>query len=98
MTMRSPFVFATVCLLLFMILPGAPAAAQRPQVELRINLPELELVVYRDDLPIARYPIAVGRLAHPTPRGSFRIVSRARNPWWFPPDGRPPYGRDLPTR
>ncbi|HCC32580.1 MAG TPA: hypothetical protein DEQ28_01565 [Clostridiales bacterium] len=88
--MRSPFVFATVCLLLFMILPGAPAAAQRPQVELRINLPELELVVYRDDLPIARYPIAVGRLAHPTPRGSFRIVSRARNPWWFPPDGRPP--------
>jgi len=87
---RSPFIFAMVCLLLFMTLPVAAVAAQRPQVELRINLPELELVVYRDDLLVSRYPIAAGRPAHPTPRGSFRIVTRARNPWWFPPDGRRP--------
>jgi hypothetical protein len=70
--------------------PLPAVAAPRSSVELRINLPALELVVYRDDLPVSRYPIAAGRPAHPTPRGSFRIVSRARNPWWFPPDGRRP--------
>ncbi len=32
------------------------------------------------------FPIAVGTSAHPTPTGNFRIVSKQRNPTWFPPD------------
>jgi lipoprotein-anchoring transpeptidase ErfK/SrfK len=32
------------------------------------------------------FPVAVGMPAYPTPLGSFRIVSKQRNPWWYPPD------------
>lgn len=34
----------------------------------------------------ATFPIAVGTAAHPTPSGNFRIVSKQRNPTWFPPN------------
>jgi lipoprotein-anchoring transpeptidase ErfK/SrfK len=32
------------------------------------------------------FPIAVGTPSNPTPAGNFRIVSKQRNPTWFPPD------------
>ncbi len=32
------------------------------------------------------FPIAVGTPSHPTPAGNFRIVSKQRNPTWFPPN------------
>jgi lipoprotein-anchoring transpeptidase ErfK/SrfK len=32
------------------------------------------------------FPVAVGMPAYPTPLGSFTIVSKQRNPWWYPPD------------
>jgi lipoprotein-anchoring transpeptidase ErfK/SrfK len=32
------------------------------------------------------FPIAVGTSAHPTPTGNFRIVSKQKNPTWFPPN------------
>lgn len=34
----------------------------------------------------ATFPIAVGTTAHPTPSGNFHIVSKQRNPTWFPPN------------
>jgi lipoprotein-anchoring transpeptidase ErfK/SrfK len=33
----------------------------------------------------ARFPVAVGLPAYPTPIGDFRIATKQRNPWWFPP-------------
>lgn len=33
----------------------------------------------------ASFPVATGMAAYPTPTGSFRIVTRQRNPWWYPP-------------
>jgi hypothetical protein len=33
-----------------------------------------------------RFVVAVGMPAYPTPLGSFRIVTKQRNPWWYPPD------------
>jgi L,D-transpeptidase catalytic domain len=33
----------------------------------------------------AVFPVAVGQPAYPTPLGRFRIVSKQRNPWWYPP-------------
>lgn len=32
------------------------------------------------------FPIAVGTSSYPTPTGNFEIVSKQRNPTWFPPD------------
>ena len=32
------------------------------------------------------FGVAVGRPEFPTPIGKFRIVTKQRNPWWYPPD------------
>ena len=38
-------------------------------------------------MPLARvFRVAVGQPSYPTPLGRFRIVSKQRNPWWYPPD------------
>lgn len=31
------------------------------------------------------FRVAVGQPSYPTPLGRFRIVSKQRNPWWYPP-------------
>jgi hypothetical protein len=32
------------------------------------------------------FRVAVGQPSYPTPIGRFRIVSKQRNPWWYPPN------------
>jgi lipoprotein-anchoring transpeptidase ErfK/SrfK len=32
------------------------------------------------------FGVATGQSVYPTPIGRFTIVTKARNPWWFPPD------------
>jgi lipoprotein-anchoring transpeptidase ErfK/SrfK len=32
------------------------------------------------------FGVAVGMAAYPTPLGRFRIATKQRNPWWYPPD------------
>ncbi len=39
-----------------------------------------------DDQLITSYRVAVGMQAHPTPIGKFRIITKAKNPTWNPPD------------
>lgn len=34
----------------------------------------------------ATFGVATGMSAYPTPLGRFSILTKARNPWWFPPD------------
>jgi lipoprotein-anchoring transpeptidase ErfK/SrfK len=34
----------------------------------------------------ASFGVAVGQPIYPTPIGKFRIVTKQRNPWWYPPD------------
>jgi lipoprotein-anchoring transpeptidase ErfK/SrfK len=34
----------------------------------------------------AHFGIAVGQPIYPTPTGTFTIVTKQRNPWWYPPD------------
>jgi len=33
-----------------------------------------------------QFGVATGQAAYPTPLGSFRIVDKQENPWWYPPD------------
>jgi len=49
------------------------------------------LILYRPGGPKGmrvhrRFGVATGQAAYPTPVGSFEIVSKQRNPWWYPPD------------
>jgi len=34
----------------------------------------------------ASFGVAVGQPIYPTPTGKFTIVTKQRNPWWYPPD------------
>ena len=48
------------------------------------------LVLYRGSragamTAAASFGIATGMAAYPTPTGNFRIVTKQRNPWWYPP-------------
>lgn len=44
------------------------------------------LRVFRRGQRVASYHVAVGMPGHPTPRGRFRITSKAKNPAWSAPD------------
>ncbi len=44
------------------------------------------VTLWLDGKAVARYPIAIGQPAFPTPEGSFEITNMQMNPTWFPPD------------
>jgi len=44
------------------------------------------LHLYNGATFVKRFRIATGMSQYPTPLGRFTIVSKWRNPWWYPPD------------
>ncbi len=54
---------------------------------IRIDVSERKLYLYDgDDRLLKTYGVAVGMPAYPTPIGKFRIITKAKNPTWNPPD------------
>lgn len=60
-----------------------------PNWRIEINIPALTMMVYSNDMEWGRFPVAVGKMATPTPEGNFTIISKVMNPTWFPPK-KPP--------
>jgi lipoprotein-anchoring transpeptidase ErfK/SrfK len=54
-----------------------------------INVPARRLALVQGATLVRAYPIAVGRPWTQTPRGSFHILQKAKDPTWAP-KGRPP--------
>ena len=52
---------------------------------IRIDLSERKLYLYSDGELVKTYSVAVGQPAYPTPVGSWKIISKVRNPIWTPP-------------
>jgi lipoprotein-anchoring transpeptidase ErfK/SrfK len=53
----------------------------------RNDLSERKLYLYGgDDRLVKTYGVAVGMSGHPTPTGTFRIITKLKNPTWNPPD------------
>jgi hypothetical protein len=78
----------TVLLPVNTIRPAVTAGRFGPAVVIRRGSKRLTL--FRGSGPgpmraVASFPIATGMAAYPTPLGSFRIVTKQRNPWWYPP-------------
>ncbi len=43
-------------------------------------------LLYFDDLKLVRwFGVATGQAAFPTPLGDYEVVTKQRNPWWYPP-------------
>ncbi|KIL51016.1 L,D-transpeptidase [Jeotgalibacillus campisalis] len=45
-----------------------------------VSVPKRELTLYDASEVIKRYPIAVGKMLTPTPRGNYMIVNKEENP------------------
>lgn len=65
---------------------GMPAAGE--SLRIVINVPARRLTLVQGGALVKAYPVAVGRAWTPTPRGSFRILQKAKDPTWAP-KGRP---------
>jgi lipoprotein-anchoring transpeptidase ErfK/SrfK len=44
------------------------------------------LALYQGERLVRRFEVAVGLPEYPTPLGRFEIVTKQRDPWWYPPD------------
>jgi len=62
-----------------------------------VSLADRQLAVLEDGEVIARFPIAIGAEASPTPTGKFRVVSRVANPAYYHPGTVIPAGEDNPV-
>lgn len=87
----------------YLDLPGGEIVPPAPAESLRIviNIPARQLHLVEGGRLVASYPVAVGRPATPTPRGSFRILQMAKDPTWAPRGGPvvpPGPGNPLGTR
>jgi hypothetical protein len=73
----------------YLDLPGDLLVPTAPVETLRIviNVPGRTLSLVEGGRLVARYPVAVGRPATPTPRGTFRILQMAKDPTWAPRGG-----------
>jgi lipoprotein-anchoring transpeptidase ErfK/SrfK len=67
-----------------------------PRVVL-VSLVDRQLVVLENGDVIARFSVAVGAEASPTPTGEFRIVNRVSNPTYYRPGTVIPTGKDNPV-
>jgi lipoprotein-anchoring transpeptidase ErfK/SrfK len=45
----------------------------------------LNRLTYFDRGQLHRFPVATGQSIYPTPAGTFHIVVKWKNPWWYPP-------------
>ena len=45
----------------------------------------LNCLTYFDRGQLRRFPVATGQAIYPTPAGTFHIVVKWVNPWWYPP-------------
>ena len=50
-----------------------------------INRSTNRLTLYDSGRFYRSFPVATGQAVYPTPRGTFHIVVKYRNPWWYPP-------------
>ena len=54
-----------------------------------INRSINRLYLYQGNKLSRTFPVATGQAIYPTPRGTWHIVVKYRNPWWYPPTSSP---------
>ncbi|PYX50930.1 MAG: L,D-transpeptidase [Acidobacteria bacterium] len=61
------------------------AAPERHQRVVLVSIPDRKLAVIEDGNVLAKFPVAVGAAATPSPMGDFEVVSRVSNPTYYRP-------------
>ncbi len=74
-----------------------PAARTRVPHSVLVSIPDRQLAVIENGKVIAKFSVAVGTAASPSPTGEFQIVSRVSNPTYYHPGTVIPTGKDNPV-
>lgn len=61
-----------------------------------INIPAYTLYVYKDGVPIRKYPIGVGKTVTPSALGEAKIINKVKNPTYYPPKWYPKGQKPIP--
>jgi L,D-transpeptidase ErfK/SrfK len=69
------------------VLPTRYVLPQAQRTGIVINVPELRLYYFPPDEPdkVITHPISIGRMDWQTPLGQTRVVAKAADPSWYPP-------------
>ena len=65
------------------VAPSVKSASMTSIIVVRRDSKELRY--YRDEKLTRLFTVATGQPIYPTPLGSYKIVQKSRNPWWYPP-------------
>ena len=65
------------------IAPKVRAASFGPVIVINRSLNRLQL--YSGRRLVRAFAVATGQAIYPTPKGTFHVVVKWKNPWWYPP-------------
>lgn len=65
------------------VAPPLPPVPDTALIVIRRSSNALEL--FRGVKLVRRFGVATGQAAYPTPLGTFTVVTKQRDPWWYPP-------------
>ncbi|MDA3005461.1 MAG: L,D-transpeptidase family protein [Actinomycetota bacterium] len=54
--------------------------------KVQVSLSKRTLTLYRDGKKVKTYRVAIGQPEYPTPTGTYKIITKEKNPTWNPPD------------
>ena len=74
-----------------------PNSADQIQRVVLVSIADRKLAVIEEGNVIARFSVAVGAAASPSPTGTFQIVNRVSNPTYYHPGTVIPSGKDNPV-
>lgn len=82
--------FLLVFLLILVLFQIPEASALREDYWIRINLPATRLYLYYGEELQEEFLVAIGHKSSPTMVGTFSIMTKLKDPLWWPPYGGPP--------
>jgi lipoprotein-anchoring transpeptidase ErfK/SrfK len=74
-----------VVLITIFFLISLASAAQEPQRQIIVSIPDRKLALVEDGDVVKIYDVAVGATQSPSPTGEFTIVNRLENPTYYRP-------------
>lgn len=84
---------AAFCLLLFLIVHDVWADSgiviENIKWSIIINIPQYKLDLYADNKLFKTYKVAVGKRESPSPIGDFSIITKIKDPTWYPNGAKP---------
>ncbi|WP_052045120.1 L,D-transpeptidase [Caloranaerobacter azorensis] len=80
--MQKKMIFIILAILLFILNINVYADNIESQYKIVINIPSKKLILYKNDIIIKEYPVAVGKSKTQTPIGEFKVINKVINPYY----------------